>query len=268
MKSQEWVGLRVTRVSGAKNTFFVVNTMAPPWSGIYPFWDEPLRQELVRYICRGFHDFQTDGLLFLHQAEGFDFAWDFYNSDGSSAEMCGNAARCAVAFFHSLTKSPNPYRFLTRAGAISGKVLSDGIVEICMTGIESARELEVLSNKGLFLNSGVPHFVLQKKPDEALAKKLRQVSDFGPLGSNITFVEDLSPGQVRATTFERGVEAFTQACGTGAVAAAAFLQIRQPGQTRVQVQMPGGVLEIENALVGCHPILRGAAQLEFDMEIR
>ena len=79
-----------------------------------------------------------------------------------------------------------------------------------------------------------------------------------------TFVERLDDQNIRAVTFERGVEDFTRSCGTGAVAAAVFLNHhRQIKQARVI--MPGGELLIENIQSGRRPFLTGPARLEFDI---
>jgi diaminopimelate epimerase len=92
------------------------------------------------------------------------------------------------------------------------------------------------------------------------------VTDFGPPGANITFVEDLRDDFLRAVTFERGVEDWTRACGTGAVAAAMYLQSINGQQDSIQVQMPGGLLKIQGARSGQRPLLIGPAQIEFEME--
>lgn len=260
-------GLRISRVSGAENTFFVVNTFDPKWSPIFARMTDVDKKNLAAHLCRDFYGFDTDGILFLHPEKAYDFAWDFFNSDGSKAEMCGNAARCATLFFHDkVAGGKNPLRFLTGAGEIVGEVLGPHLVRVQMTQISAAKEMNVLGQPGYFVNTGVPHFVLEQKPDRDLAEKLRKVSDFGPPGANITFVEDLREDFIRAVTFERGVEDWTRACGTGAVAAAMYLQTKKGEKQNIQVQMPGGLLEIQGAKSGQRPFLTGPAQIEFDME--
>ncbi len=259
-------GLRISRMSGAENTFFVINAFDPSWAPVFSKMNESDKQKLAEHLCRDYYGFQTDGILFVRPEKGFDFAWDFFNSDGSKAEMCGNAARCATLFFHSKVSNKQPMKFLTGAGEISGEVLPSGQVRVQMTEVSESKLLTVLHKDGYFVNTGVPHFVLNRKPDAELAKQLRKVSDFGPPGSNITFVEDLQDDSLKAVTFERGVEGWTRACGTGAVAAAMYLQSVKGPREIVKVQMPGGILSIQGATSGQRPFLTGPTQFDFDIE--
>jgi diaminopimelate epimerase len=257
--------LSVTRMSGARNTFFVVNVFEPAWAKAFTRMLDADKREMARRLCKGFFGFHTDGILFLKPEKKVDFAWDFFNSDGSTAEMCGNAARCAALFFYQRIQMKKTLQFLTSAGEISGEVLSDHLVRVQMTKVFGAREQTVLGQAGFYVNTGVPHFVLEKPTSAELAKSLRQVSDFGPPGANITFVEKSSPQNINAVTFERGVENFTEACGTGAVAASMYLQQKIGKQEAVQVHMPGGILKVENILENERPFLTGEAQIEFDL---
>jgi diaminopimelate epimerase len=259
-------GLSVSRMSGAQNTFLIANIFDPIWSQKYSSMTKSEKAQLAKRLCEGFFGFHTDGLLFLHPEKEFDFAWDFYNSDGSFAEMCGNAARCATLFFNLKVKPQKKVHFLTGAGEITGEVLDSNQVRVEMTKVSDLKTMQALGQSGLYVNTGVPHFVLNQAADAQLAKKLRQVQDFGPAGANITFVENIKEQSMDAVTFERGVEDFTQACGTGAVAAAMYLQEQKGSKATIEVQMPGGLLKIENAKSGERPLLTGPAQFEFDIE--
>lgn len=261
-----FIGLRVSRMSGAQNTFFIANIFEPSWSQAYSAMSDSDKASLAAHLCTDFHGFHTDGLLYLRPENQFDFAWDFYNSDGSHAEMCGNAARCAAFFFYHKVKAQKQMKFLTVAGEITGEVLSPELVRVEMTKISDPKEMSVLGHTGFYINTGVPHFVLEERPDANTSKQLRKVSDFGTAGANITFVENLKQNYLQAVTFERGVEDFTQACGTGAVAAAMYLQSKKMAKNSVDVQMPGGILTIEGAGVGKRPFLTGSARIEFDID--
>lgn len=265
---KRFAGLRVSRVSGTQNTFFIVNVFDPDWTEIYSKWTPSEKSEFAVYLCGGFYDLHTDGLLYLRPEKKFDFAWDFFNADGSHAEMCGNAARCATYLFHEKVASRKTLRFLTGAGEITGEVLSPELVRIEMTAISRSRRMTVLGQEGFYINTGVPHFIIEGAPNSEFARKLRQVPDFGPPGSNITFVQNLTSISVQAVTFERGVEDFTRACGTGAVAAAMYLQDAKGPQNSIEVHMPGGVLMIENARTEKRPFLTGPVQYEFDLELK
>ncbi len=123
---------------------------------------------------------------------------------------------------------------------------------------------------GFFCDTGVPHLVIEstdahllKNLNKDLKKKasiLRNHPEFLPKGTNVTFVYlegDLA--KMKAASFERGVEDFTQACGTGAMAAAYF-NLTKRGITETQVEMPGGTLNM-NLLDLNKPIMVGPAEL-------
>ncbi len=259
-------GLSISRMSGAENTFFVVDAVNSPWAPIFANMTETDKKTLAARLCQGFYGFHTDGILFLRAEKNYDFAWDFFNSDGSQAEMCGNAARCATLYYFTKIEEKAQMRFLTGAGEIAGQVLSPRQVQVQMTQVSPAKQMTVLGHTGYFVNTGVPHFVLEQIPDRELAVALRKVSDFGPPGANITFVEDVQTDFLKAVTFERGVENWTRACGTGAVAAAMYLQSIQGERESVRVQMPGGLLTIQGARTGVRPFLTGPTQFDFDLD--
>ncbi|PIS10161.1 MAG: diaminopimelate epimerase [Bdellovibrio sp. CG10_big_fil_rev_8_21_14_0_10_47_8] len=251
------------RMSGAQNTFFIVDALSgkPDLNG----WSQSDRQNLAQKICTSYFGFATDGLIVLEKKSGYDFAWDFYNSDGSVAEMCGNAARCVSLFYHDRIMAKNEIHFLTGAGDIFGQIVGKNQVRVSMTEVFGLERKTVLGFQGLYVNTGVPHFVISEDPNAALAKRLREVSDFGAAGANITFVKIKNANSIEAVTFERGVENFTRACGTGAVAASVYLQITSGAQEHVSVLMPGGELVIEKAQEGQRPFLSGPARFDFDL---
>lgn len=257
-----------TRVSGAENTFFIVNLFDAQAAQIVSAWSESTKKSWVTKVCESFFGLKTNGVLFLRQEPGYDFGWDFYNSDGSSAEMCGNAARCAIYFYyHQVEKKPE-LSLKTIAGEIRGKVLGNNWVQVEMTKtFDEKKEFEIEGfGQGYFVNTGVPHFVIERNPDKELAARLRFHPLFGNPGSNITFVKVIGSDKAEAVTYERGVEDFTQACGTGAVAAALYLKSKTPQIQKAKIHMPGGKLIVENLEIGERPLLIGGAQLEVELK--
>lgn len=265
----------MTRASGAGNTFLIIDALKSQ------IISKPARSEFARKVCSEIQGFTTDGLIFLDPSKdpALDFEWDFYNSDGSAAEMCGNAARCVTMFCSHKIKHKPEIRFKTLAGEAVGLVLNSdealasiAQVQIKMPTASSDREPKQLNVKlgnksirGCLIDSGVPHFVIESEPDEQLARSLRKAKDFGPRGANITFIEMNPEGFIQAVTFERGVEDFTLACGTGAVAAAKFHKLCYPEISQQTVEMPGGELVI--AWNGEQAVLTGEARLEFDLDL-
>ena len=147
-----------------------------------------------------------------------NFLMRFFNPDGSEADLCGNGARCVAAFALAIGAAPSrTMRFETRAGMVSAEVLADGRVRIGMPAPKDLRRN--------FVNSGVPHAVV---PVEDLAsadvdgegRRIRRSAGFAPAGTNVDFVKWTGASSLAIRTYERGVEAETFACGTGAVASA------------------------------------------------
>lgn len=257
--------LRVTRVSGAQNTFFIADSINGDWKSIYPSLSVEEKRKIAIHLCQ--LDPKTDGFLFLIPQSEFDFAWDFFNSDGSFAEMCGNAARCATILFYKKIDQKKNIRFFTGAGDIGAEVLNEETIKVEMSPISQLKKMTVLNCEGLWVDTGVPHFVIERSPDASLARQLRKVSDFGAQGSNITFVQNLGSQSLEAVTFERGVEDFTRACGTGAVAAAVYFQDKKGNRETVNVCMPGGVLVVQSNHAGKRPYLTGNVEIEFDLQL-
>ncbi len=267
--------LSFTRMSGAKNTFFIVDCTQGENFKTWSELDQQSKEKIAQKICLGFEDNHTDGLIFLIpnqiKTDTTDFSWQFFNSDGSHADMCGNAARCVALFAsHKIFPGKKKMTFMTGAGPVSGEILGGSLVCVQMPQIKKLDKMTVENVDGYLLDTGVPHFVVQQSADFHLGQRLRHSPSFAPAGANVTFVEniDLQNVSLNAVTYERGVEDLTEACGTGAVAAATWLLKQLPGDKNkiVQVYMPGGVLKIENALLGEKPFLIGEAHFEYELK--
>ena len=255
---------RMTRMSGAGNTFLF-------WDARFQKVPKEARSGIARFLCDSFTGFYTDGLVFIdHHSELMgDFQWDFYNSDGSHAEMCGNAARCAALYFNQKSGGPAEVSFLTPAGLIKARILEPQLVEVLMPELQEdgkfvSIHFQKKPSEFFFVNTGVPHLVVEEEPNEELAQILRRAPELGEAGANVTFFTEVTPGEVEAITYERGVENFTLACGTGAVAAAAFSKMKNPLLRKHQVEMPGGRLNVE-WVSNRQALLTGPAQFEFDL---
>lgn len=126
------------------------------------------------------------------------------------------------------------------------------------------------TEKFFFVNTGVPHLVqkIHVLSDtnnlKDMAREVRAHLDLGKAGSNVTFYVEKSPGKIEAVTFERGVEDYTLACGTGAVAAA-FVHAQESNKVHVEVKMPGGALEVDFPKEDPHPRMTGAAIIIADL---
>ncbi len=229
-------------MNGAGNDFIVLDNR----SGTVKL----TREQVVR-LCDRHRGVGADGLLLLIPSKSgkADWAWDFYNSDGSTGEMCGNGARCFSRFVQKYTGAPGGFTFETGAGIISASFQGDRVT-VNLTNPENLRldEKVPLSNGPQVihsLNTGVPHAVLfVPDADKAmvlqLGPEIRRHAHFAPRGTNVNFVQVLGPDHIRVRTYERGVEGETLACGTGVSAAAMISSRVHNFKSPVKVQVQGG----------------------------
>jgi len=209
--------------------------------------------DLVRSICRRKLSVGADGMVLVENDPEVDFKWRFFNSDASEAEMCGNAARCAVrfAFLTGIAACPE-MSFRTLAGIIRGEILN-GRVKVQMTsphGLESGLKLAGAGHDldFDFLDTGVPHAVhfvsdedeLETTDVSGLGRLFRFHSHFQPAGSNINFACIHDSHHMTVRTYERGVEDETLACGTGVIASVLTAAARERVDSPVEVKTRGG----------------------------
>jgi diaminopimelate epimerase len=209
-----------------------------------------------------------------------DWAWDFYNSDGSTADMCGNGARCFARYVQKEAGVRERTTFETGAGVITATFAGER-VKINLTRPKDLRLNEVIQvstgpQAVHSLNTGVPHAVLfVPDADQAmvlsLGHEIRFHPHFAPKGTNVNFVQVLGGSTIRVRTYERGVEGETLACGTG-VTASALIAAKLHGFTSpVSVKVQGGdTLEVSfrdepDGFADVH--LSGPADFVFDGQI-
>jgi diaminopimelate epimerase len=262
--------LEFTKMNGAGNDFVLMDNrerrirLTPPQ---------------VARLCDRHRGIGADGLfLVVPCASGkADWAWEFYNSDGSSAEMCGNGARCFGRFVQRLTGAQRQTTFETGAGVITA-VFQEERVTVNLTTPKNLRlGLTVPVSTGNLtvhaLNTGVPHAVIfVPDADQAmvlpLGAEVRHHPQFAPRGTNVNFVQVLGSNFIRVRTYERGVEGETLACGTG-VTASALVAARVHGfSSPVQVRVQGGdLLEVSFRSAGedfAEVTLTGPADFVFE----
>ena len=184
----------------------------------------------------------TDGFIALDESKIADFRMHFYNRDGSRASMCGNGCRCICRFAYDLGLVGEDMTVQTDAGLVPGKRLSHSRYRI---GLPAAGDIRLQIRPGVdFCVCGVPHAVVEVTKKEALlawAKDLRWAYD-----CNVNFYTRLGENLVEAVTFERGVEDFTPACGTGcgAITAVLYTSGNLPEKKLTAIN-PGGKLNMQ-----------------------
>lgn len=201
--------MKFTKMHGAGNDFIMVDDR----DGEFPCDGRRIAAMAARRIGVG-----CEGVILVGKSSRADFSMRFFNPDGSEAELCGNGARCVAAFAREIGAAKGKVMcFETAAGLVDAEILDESQVKVWMPDPKGL--------DGDFVNSGVPHFIV---PVESLAKvdvdgegrRIRLSERFAPHGTNVDFVVYRPPHRVSVRTYERGVEAETGACGTGAVAVA------------------------------------------------
>ena len=188
----------------------------------------------------------ADGFMAVDNSEIADFKLHFYNADGSRGEMCGNGARCICRFAYDLGIAGETMVVETDAGLVPGQRIDENeyVVKLNNPGVLDLHRKGDIAYVELG-NPGVPHAVAEYNGDlwghkESLREQMRALrfDHAFPKGANVNFYQTLGEAEVRVLTFERGVEDFTLACGTGTGSTAVVLQ--QKGL------LPAGVLTAHN----------------------
>ena len=266
--------LDFTKMNGAGNDFVLIDDRAQKLK---------LSREQLVHLCDRHRGVGADGLMILIPcaSKKADWAWQFFNSDGSRGEMCGNGARCFARFVARCTGQNKDFTFETEAGIIAARFHGDRVT-VSLTQPRDLRLNEVVplgaGRETIHsLNTGVPHAVLfVTDADRAMVNQLgpeiRRHSHFGPKGTNVNFVQLLGPGHIRVRTFERGVEGETLACGTGVTAAALVSSRVHQFHSPVKVDVQGGdqleVSFVEKNGGFADVRLTGPADFVFDGQIK
>ena len=232
--------MQVTYMNGAGNDFMVLDARG-------------LTRDFSRLavtLCALRH---ADGLLAVGEAEDADFEMIFYNSDGTRGEMCGNGARCIARFAYDHGIAGQHMVFRTLAGNVEGWRVTDSQYRVALN-VPSVLDLHRKGDTAYVELGcpGVPHAVRECKRDLFADKAcLRQEMEAlrhdpaFPKGANVNYYRLTGEGSADVLTFERGVEDFTLACGTGCGSTACVLWKKGllPGGV-LTARVPGGVLKI------------------------
>ena len=204
----------------------------------------------------------ADGFMAVDDSDIADFRLHFYNADGSRGEMCGNGARCICRYAYDCGIAGEAMTVQTDAGIVYGWRLDEnryriqlnnpGVLDLNRKGDIAYVELG---------NPGVPHGVLEVPglswdDRDALreqSKALRYDPAF-PKGANINLYTWLDENTIRILTYERGVEDYTLACGTGSASTVVVLWCKGlVSKGYLTVENPGGTLAVtvagENGIV-------------------
>ena len=283
--------LQFTKGQGTGNDFVLY---------LDPAGDQPLTASQIAKLCDRHFGIGADGVIRVIRSESHpdglklvkenpeaEWFMDYYNADGSPAEMCGNGTRVFA-------------RYLTERGLVSldaGETLAIGTragvkdlqrnmagfaVDLGRWKLEPGEVLVhaaslPVARPGLKLNLGNPHVVVALADASELTEleltHAPRLDPVPPAGANIEFVVPSEPmikdgvGHLSMRVYERGVGE-TLSCGTG-IAAAALAARHWAGAgapNTWQVTVPGGTVGVRMFATenGEHVGLSGAAELSFD----
>jgi diaminopimelate epimerase len=234
--------------------------------------------EIIR-ICDRHFGIGADGVLVVSSSENNDFDLKFFNPDGSSGMLCANGSRCAIHYAGKKKYFNGSDAFFTvNEKKYSGAVIDEENVRLNLDDLDVfvksiSVEDEEVSINGFFIDTGAPHFLIDvselklKNVDgvnvNVLGKKFSEAEFFKPDGTNVNFIE-VSDGLVKMRTYEKGVNAETLACGTGAIAAGILASSVYGLAPPITVEMPGGKSVVDFNSVEDSVSLTGKVKMIFE----
>lgn len=254
------MSIKLTKMQGCGNDFVILD------------YEEFLKlnlsmSEAAKKLCDRHFGVGADGFIIPNlEAEGADIGWFFYNSDGSTAQMCGNGMRCFAKYvYDKKLVDKNEFSVKTLAGIISPHILEDGEVRVNMSkpvlepekipfiphnNLNYKISVKNMIMEGNAVSMGNPHFVIFVSPEDdpmKFAKEygpILEVSAEFPEKTNVEFIKIKSYKKIQLAVWERGC-GITLACGTGACASVVAGILNGYIENSVEVQLPGGTVHID-----------------------
>lgn len=247
--------MKYTKMHGAGNDFIIINNMVEK----IPQMNFP---QIAKTLCSRRISIGADGIMFVERPkqEG-DFRMYFYNADGTEGEMCGNGARCICRYGYEIGLAGDEQKVETISGMVIGWRIDKRIYKIrlnkpseyieCIVLKVDEREYECSYVE--LGDPGLPHLVIRvpgfnewnEEELFRLGKGLRSHKSLHK-GANVNFYCTDDEGNIYARTFERGVEDFTLACGTGAGSIGYVLSKTEGRKNQlISINMPGGALGVQ-----------------------
>ena len=251
--------IKITKMQGCGNDFVILD------------YDEFKKMncemsEAAKKLCNRNFGIGADGLIIPStEVEDSDIGWFFYNSDGTTAQMCGNGMRCFAKYvYDKKLVDKKEFTVKTLAGVITPKILDNGQVCVNMSKpILKSEKIPFVPNhnlnykisvknrifEGNAISMGNPHFVIFIKDDEdllALAKEygseIENSAEF-PEKTNVEFIKIKSKKEIELCVWERGC-GITLACGTGACATVVAGVLNGYLDNSVDVKLLGGLVNV------------------------
>ena len=246
--------VKITKMQGCGNDFVIIDYTEYEKTGL------PM-ETLAKKICDRNFGVGADGLIIPKtDTSDTNIGWYFFNSDGSTAQMCGNGMRCFAKYaYDNKLVNKKEFSVQTLAGVIKPKLLDDGFVRVNMgnpilehakipfrglnTVIVNGRDFDIFP-----VSMGNPHCIIFTDEDPMpLAQNYGpfiEKHEFFPEKTNTEFVRIISPAEMDMRVFERGC-GITLACGTGACASVVAAVLNNLTENKVKVNLLGGSVFVE-----------------------
>ena len=280
------MGVKITKMQGCGNDFVILD------------YEEFKKMncemsEAAKKLCDRNFGIGADGLIIPNtNTDDTDIGWYFYNSDGSTAQMCGNGMRCFAKYVYDKSLvDKKEFSVKTLAGIMTPQILDDGQIRVNMSKpILECAKIPFLPNhnlnykisvknrifEGNAISMGNPHFVIFIKDNEDLLELAKtygpeiETSAEFPEKTNVEFIKIKSPKRIELCVWERGC-GITLACGTGACASTVAGILNGDLENSVDVELLGGIVNVtwngtqENT--DENVFLTGPAKYVFDAEL-
>ena len=243
--------IKITKMHGCGNDFVFMDYEEYIKTGM-------TLEELSKRLCDRHFGIGADGLIIPvpYDGDNADIEWRYYNSDGTTAQMCGNGMRCFAKYVYDKSLvNKKSFAVKTLAGIKKPEILDNGLIKVNMgkpilneSDIPFKGEKQIGDFKITPVSMGNPHCVIftDNTPLE-MAKKYGpelEKHPYFPQKTNVEFVKVISENEIEMAVFERGC-GITLACGTGACASVVASVLNNLTDNNVRVNLPGGVVNIE-----------------------
>ena len=251
--------IKLTKMQGCGNDFVIIDFQEYEKTGME-------MSELAKKVCDRNFGVGADGMIIPKlnpENKEADISWYFYNSDGSTAQMCGNGMRCFTKYcIDNKLVDKKAFSVETLAGIIKPELLENGLIKVNMGKPvledkkipfwnENGEHKLIAMNKEFDItpvSMGNPHCVIISDDDPLeLAKTYGPViekHEFFPEKTNTEFVKVKSKMEIDMRVFERGC-GITLACGTGACASVVACVLNNLTENKVKVNLLGGPVFVE-----------------------
>ncbi len=274
------ITINITKMQGCGNDFVVLDYSE------YEKTNMPMSDLAVK-LCDRHFGIGADGMIIpdTKPNDETDIAWYFYNSDGSTAQMCGNGMRCFAKYvYDKKLVDKKQFSVKTLAGVIKPEIQDNGTVKVNMgtpiledakIPFKGERTVQIRDKKFDLtpVSMGNPHCIIFTQEDPMyLAQNYgpdMEKHPYFPEKTNTEFVKILSRNEIDMRVYERGC-GITLACGTGACASVVACVLNNLTEQNVKVNLLGGSVNVEWSGNQENPnkdiFLIGPAEYSFDAQ--